>query len=318
MLDQSAQNVLGTASTNYWEATPTTTTTTAPTSTTTTGEVRTPDASGWLGVPYALPGTTTGTTTTAPAVDQTVVQRSNLQKSIQKLVGDAMGVYDSLYSNLGTAAASQKQQLEQQFGQQESEMQQQFSQELPRIGTAYAGRGAYDSSWRINAEGAARDQMLNQLRGLGMERAAQMSSLGKSVMEQEAQFKSGQDALNRVLADLSTTTDVEKLSALQTDIQKRISELEAAKAGLQSQEAFTQRFQQIGGPSSRTGQVKAIVDNILGGSAAPELKQSVAAGFIQSSGLSAEEQDSLIQYLNGAVDRLATPTAPVAPTAPTA
>lgn len=292
-----------------------------PTSTTssttgTTGEVRTPDASGWLGVPYALPGSST-TPATAPAVDQTTQQRTSLQSNIKNLVGQALGIYDTLYGNLGQAAASQKKQLEQQYGLQEQGMQQEFAQEMPRIGTSYAGRGAYDSSWRVNAELAARDQMLKQLQGLGLERGAQMSALGKSVAEQEAQFKVGQDALNRALADLSSTTDLDKLNALQTDIQKRISELEASKAGLQSQEAFTQKFQQIGGPSDRAGQVKATIDNILGGAAAPGLKQSVAAGFIQSSGLSKEEQDNLIQYLNSAIDRLST-SAPATPTTPTA
>lgn len=272
--------------------------------------------------PAGPTGISTGTTTTPStpstadiAAQQQGAQISNLKKNIQNLVGNAMGVYETLYGNLGAAAASQKKQLEEQFGQQESQMQQQFSQELPRIGTAYAGRGAYDSSWRINAEQAAKDQMLNQLKSLGMERTAQMSSLGKSVMEQEAAFKTGQDALNRYLADIQGITDIDKLSALQTDVQKRISELEQAKAGLQSQETFTQKFQQIGGPSSRTGQVKAIVDNILSGAAAPELKQSVAAGFIQASGLSPQEQDVLIQYLNSSIDRLATPTTPTTPTA---
>lgn len=259
--------------------------------------------------------TTTPSTLSAPVVDQSIVQANNLKSNIKNLIGNALGVYDTLYSNLGAAAASQKKQLEQQFGQQESQMQQQFSQELPRIGTAYAGRGAYDSSWRTNAENAARDQMLNQLQSLGMERTAQMSSLGKSVMEQEAAFKAGQDALNRNLAGLNDITDINQLNTLQTDIQKRISDLQQAKAGLQSQEAFTQKFQQIGGPSDRSSQVKAIVDNILGGAAAPELKQSVATGFIQSSGLSPAEQDTLIQYLNSTIDRLATPTTSTTPTA---
>ena len=249
------------------------------------------------------------------AAQQQAAQVANIKKNIQNLVGNAMGVYESLYGNLGQAAASQKKQLEQQFGQQESELQQQFSQELPRIGTAYAGRGAYDSSWRINAEQAARDQMLNQLQGLGREREAQMGTLGRSVSEQEAQFKMGQDALTRSLDELSATSDVERLGALQSDIQRRISELQASRAGLQSQEAFVNRFQQIGGPSSRAGQVKAVIDNILGGAANPQLKQSVASGFIQSSGLPAEDQNALMQYLNMGVEQLTAPQTTTAPTA---
>lgn len=286
-------------------------------STTSTGEVRTPDATGWMGVPYALPGGTTQTTSLTAdqlAAQQQAAQRSTLQKGIQKLVGDALGVYDSLYGSLGQAAAGQKRQLEEQFGREEAGLQQQFSQEMPRIGTAYAGRGAYDSSWRINAEQAAANQFKGQLENLGAERFGQMAALGQKVKEQEAQFKVGQDALNRVLAELGTTTDVEKLTALQTDIQKRISELQAQQATLQAPEAFVSTFQGIGGPSSRAGQVKATIDNILAGAAAPELKQNVAAGFIQSSGLTDQEKNDLVTYLNTAIDRMVTP----ATTAPTA
>lgn len=271
--------------------------------------------------PAGPTGSTTTTSTpiqnvqgTTPVVDPMAAQRSALQKNITKLVGDAMGVYDSLYGSLGQAAAGQKQQLEQQFGREEAGLQQQFASEMPRIGTAYAGRGAYDSSWRMNAEQAAADQFRGQLENLGAERFGQMAALGQKVKEQEATFKVGQDALNRALAELGTTTDVEKLTALQTDIQKRISELQAQQATLQSPEAFVSTFQGIGGPSSRAGQVKATIDNILAGAAAPELKQNVAAGFIQSSGLSDQEKNDLVTYLNTAVERLTAP-ATVAPTA---
>lgn len=285
----------------------------APTPSTPTGTTRTPDASGWLGVPYAMPGATTGSASasTQAAVDPMVAQRSSLQSNIKNLVGQALGVYDSLYGSLGQAAAGQKRQLEQQFGREEAALQQQFASEMPRIGTSYAGRGAYDSSWRMNAEQEAARQFQDQLQNLGAERTGQMAALGQKVKEQQATFQVGQDALNRALAELSTTTDVEKLNALKTDIQKRISELQGQQASLQSPEAYVSTFQGIGGPSDRAGQVKATIDNILAGAAAPELKQNVASGFIQSSGLTDQEKNDLVNYLNTTIDKLTAP----APTA---
>lgn len=249
------------------------------------------------------------------AAQQQTAQINNLKKGISNLIGESLNIYSSLYGGLGEAFSGKKKQLEEQYGREEQSMQQEFTQELPRIGTAYAGRGAYDSSWRINAEQAAGDRFKSQLDTLGAERRDTMATLGKSFKEQEAQLKVGEEAINRLMADLASTTDLDKLTTIQNEITKRISDLKATSASLQSPETYMAAYQGIGGPTSRAGQVKATVDNILAGQAPAQLKQSVAAGFIQSSGLSPEEQDVLIQYLNTSIDNIAAPTTPTNTTA---
>lgn len=244
------------------------------------------------------------------AAQQQAAQINNLKKGISNLIGESLNIYSSLYGGLGEAFSGKKKQLEEQYGREEQSMQQEFTQELPRIGTAYAGRGAYDSSWRINAEQAAGDRFKSQLDTLGAERRDTMAALGKSFKEQETQLKVGEEAINRLMADLASTTDLDKLTTIQNEITKRISDLKATSASLQSPETYMAAYQGIGGPTSRAGQVKATVDNILAGQAPAQLKQSVAAGFIQSSGLSPEEQDVLIQYVNTSIDNIATPTTP--------
>ena len=235
----------------------------------------------------------------APAVVNTqAAQRSGLQKNIQKLIGNAMSVYDSLYGNLGTAAASQRQALESKFGKETGALGEQFTQEIPRIGQAYAGRGAYDSSWRTNAENAAKSAFEGQLQGLGEQKIAEMGKIGQEVSTQEAEFGAGQSALNRALALVPQTTDVTELTNLQTEIQKQIDNLRTQRAGLQSQESFVQRFQQLAPAPDRMANLSRTLTNIINGQAPNALKQSVAAQIIASSGLTPEEQQQALTNFN--------------------
>jgi len=225
-------------------------------------------------------------------------QRSGLQKNIQKLIGNAMSVYDSLYGNLGTAAASQRQALESRFGKETGALGEQFTQEIPRIGQAYAGRGAYDSSWRTNAENAAKSAFEGQLQGLGEQKIAEMGKIGQEVATTEAEFGAGQSGLNRALALVPQTTDVTELTNLQTEIQKQIDNLRTQQAGLQSQESFVQRFQQLAPASNKVSNLSRTLTNIINGEAPTALKQSVASQIIASSGLTPEEQQQALANFN--------------------
>lgn len=232
------------------------------------------------------------------AAQQQTAQRSGLQKNIQKLIGNAMGVYDSLYGNLGTAAASQRQALESRFGKETGALGEQFTQEIPRIGQAYAGRGAYDSSWRTNAENAAKSAFEGQLQGLGEQKIAEMGKIGQEVATTEAEFGAGQSGLNRALALVPQTTDVTELTNLQTEIQKQIDNLRTQQAGLQSQESFVQRFQQLAPASNKVSNLSRTLTNIINGEAPTALKQSVASQIIASSGLTPEEQQQALANFN--------------------
>jgi len=257
---------------------------------------------GPTGVTEPAPAPVQGTTTT---YDPMVEQRTNLQKSIQKLVGDTMSVYDSLYGNLNTAASGQRQALESRFARETGSLGEQFTQEIPRIGQAYAARGAYDSSWRGNAEETARKGFESQLQGLGEEQRASMAKIGQEVSTQEAQFRTGQEGINRVLAQLPNVTDVNELTALQNELQKRIDDLRASQAGLQSQEAYIQRFQQLAPSSDRMAQLQSTLSRIIAGEAPGALKQSVGAQIIGSSGLTEEEKAQVLTDFNAQVSQTA-------------
>ena len=295
-----ASSFLGQAQQNYWSNTPTSTAPTPKPS-------NVPQVSNLadLNIDYfGMQPTQTqtpvqqGPSPEQIAVQQQAAQRSSLQKGIQKLVGDAMGVYDSLYGNLNTAAASQRQALESRFSRETGALGEQFTQEIPRIGQAYAARGAYNSSWRGGAESRAKKAFEGQLAGLGEQQKAEMGKIGQEVATREAEFGAGQAALNRALALVPQTTDITELTNLQTEIQKQIDNLRTQQAGLQSQEAFVQRFQQLAPASDRMAQLSRTLSTIIQGEAPVPLKQSVAAQIIGSSGLTPEEQQQALTNFN--------------------
>lgn len=253
--------------------------------------------------------TPTGIQNTPPpppvVVDPSIAQRTDLRKGIQNLVANAMGVYDTLYGNLNTAAASQKQALESKYATETGALGEQFSQQIPQIGQAYAARGAYDSSFRTNAEEAARKAFENQLQGIGQEKIASMGKIGQEVTSQEAQFKLGQANINDYLAKIPGTTDITELTKIQTELQKRINELKASASGLQSQEANVERFNQLVANPERMAQLQKTLAPIIAGEAAPQLKQSVGAQIIYNSGLTEQEKIQALTDFNSAINLIA-------------
>lgn len=260
-----------------------------------------PAATGTTLQPAAPTGTTTATsepTGTASVVDQTAAQRSSLKTGITNLISETLGIYDSLFGNLGTAAASQAKALGEKYARETGALNEQFAQEIPRIGQAYAGRGAYDSSWRIGAEQEAKKNLETQLAGVMETYKTAGQKLGQDVATQEAQFKGGQTSLNEMLARLPNITDINELNALEAEIRKIKTQLGTSAAGLQSQEAYMQRFEQLAPTTDRTAQLRQTLSTIIRGGAPTPLKQSVAAQVIGSSGLTPEEQQTLLNEVN--------------------
>lgn len=300
-LGSKAGTLLGYGQEQYWGNTP------APRSTTQTPS-NVPQIENLADVTAAVNQLGSGTTSNVMqqagpspeqiAAQQQVAQRSNIQKGISKLTGDLLNVYDLLFGNLQTAGASQRQALEEKYGKEKQSLGEQFAQEIPRIGQAYAARGAYSSSWRGRAEQTAQERFNKELAGLGEEYKTAGQKIGQEVLTKEAEFKAGQQNVRDLMARLPGITDINELTTLQTEIQNKINELQASAAGLQSRESFMQRFEQLAPSNQRTAQIRQTLSTIIQGEAPTQLKQSVAAQIIGSSGLSPEEQQALLNEVN--------------------
>lgn len=220
-------------------------------------------------------------------------QKGQLRGSISGLIDQALGVYDTLYGNARTAAQSQRGLLEQRYNKETGSLTDQFNAELPKIGRSFAGRGAYDSSYRIEGEAEAGKQFQNQLTDLETQKQADQAKIGQALMEQEAQFGTGKSLLDLTRSQLPQVSDINELMSVQNEINRKIAELRGSAAGLQSQEAYQQRFGQIAPTGDRMAQLSATLSNIVNGQAPAALKRAVAQQVIGSAGLPEEEKQQL-------------------------
>jgi hypothetical protein len=172
---------------------------------------------------------------------------------------------------------------------------------LPKIGRAYAGRGAYDSSYREGAEEQATQGFENQIGDISMQRDEDAAKIGQALREQEAQFGSQKGLLQTIQGRLGETNDVNELTQLRNEMDRRIAELSASRAGNQSRESQMQRFNQLAPAGDRMGQLSQTLSSVINGQAPGPLKRAVAQQIIGSAGLPKREQDQLLQQVNSQI-----------------
>lgn len=228
-------------------------------------------------------------------------KRSELRTNIQNLINNSLGIYDSLYGNARTAAASQRQALDKRYDTETGALSEQFTQELPKIGQSYAGRGAYDSSYRMGAENAAQKGYEGQLNTLSTQRQADAAKIGQALAEQEAQFEMGKSKIGLLGGRLGEIQDINELTQLRNEMDNRIAELNASRAGLQSQEAYRQKFAGLAPATDRLAGLKTQLSTLIQGQAPGPLKRAVAEQIIGSAGLTEEEKAQLTGIVNSQI-----------------
>ena len=220
-------------------------------------------------------------------------KRNQLREGIQNLIGQSQSIYDTLFGNVRSAAQSQRQALDKRFNEETGTLTEQFNQELPKIGQSYAGRGSYDSTYRTGAEEVAKKGFEGQIKTIGNQREADSAKIGQALLEQEAQFSAGKSLLGTMQSRLGEVTDINELTQLRNDLDKRVAELTSSQAGNQTREAYIQKFSQLAPANSRINELKTSLSTLINGAAPGPLKKAVAEQIIGSAGLSPEEEDQL-------------------------
>lgn len=225
-------------------------------------------------------------------------QRSGLREGIRNLLTSAGNVYKSLYGGLETMAAGQKGQLEKQYGENVGQIADQFSSELPKIGQAYAARGAYDSTFRTGAEELANQAYGKQLTGLAQEQQSALGKIGSAYQTERAKYGAGETALQSIGSRLGDVTDLGELTSIRNAIESKIGELQTAQAGLGTEAQNIATTQAFAPMTDRFAQASQTIQNIVRGQAPPLLKKQIANQIIVNSNLSEEEQKQLQSIVN--------------------
>lgn len=220
-------------------------------------------------------------------------KKSQLRGSISGLIDQALGVYDTLYGNVRSAAGSQRKALDDRFDKETGRLTDQFNAELPKIGRAYAGRGTYDSTYRMGAEDTAGTQFKGQLEDIGTTYQADQAKIGQELMAQEANIGTGRSLLDLTKGKLGEVTDLNELMATQNEINRKIAELRGTAQSTGTQEAYQAKFGELAPAADRMSTLQSQLTNIINGQAPAALKRAVAQQIIGSSGLPEDQKNQL-------------------------
>lgn len=245
-----------------------------------------------------LPGQPTGTTTTtndtaAAKAAEDARKAADLRNTITGTIGNLQNVYNQLYGDIAAAAQSQRDVLEKRFGRETGALGEQFTSEFPKIGRAYAARGAYSSSYRQDAQEAAQKAFQRQLEDIQMQREQDAANIGQFLAREQGKIQAEQGILGKTLGELGKATDINELTQLRNSIDRQIADVQAQRGGTQSQEAYLQRFQTIAPASDRLANLQATLTNIIQGAAPTATKQAITNQIIGSAGLSPQEEEQL-------------------------
>lgn len=225
-------------------------------------------------------------------------QRQQIRGTIGGLIDQALGVYDTLYGNVRGAAQSQRKLLEDRYSKETGALTDQFNAELPKIGRAYAGRGAYDSSFREGSEATAGEGFKNQLGTLQTGYESDRAKVGQELMAQEANIGTQRSLLDLTRGKLGEVSDINELKNTQNDIQRRIAELQGQARTIGTQEAYSAKFGELAPAADRMATLQTQLTNIVKGSAPGQLKKMVAEQIIGSSGLPDEQKQQLTAQIS--------------------
>jgi len=238
-----------------------------------------------------------GPTAAQIAAQQAAAQRAaeeqaktNARNTISGLIDQAIGVYDTLYGNVRGAASEQKANLLNRYNTETGELTKQFNNELPVVGRQYAGRGLYDSGFRVDAENAATDQFNTQISGIGRQYEDDRAKIGADLAAQEAELGTGKSLLDLTRSRLGQVTDLNELMATQDAVNQKIAELQGKTQTTGSRSSYLNRFNQVAGSGDRLAGLKSTLTNIIQGAAPAPLKKAIANQIIGSSGLTDEEK----------------------------
>ena len=228
-------------------------------------------------------------------------QKTQIRNTLTGNIGNLQNLYNQLFGDISTSQASQRQQLEQRFGRETSNLGEQFTSEFPKIGMGYAGRGAYSSSYRQDAEAAAQKQFQKQLEDIRLQKESDAEKIGRYVAQEQAKIQAQQGLLNTSLGRLGNITDLNELKQLRNSIEAQIADVTSRRAGEQSQAAYLQRFQELAPATDRMNNLRATLSNIIQGAAPVGIKQQVTQQIISSAGLSPEEERLLNQEITSQI-----------------
>ena len=237
----------------------------------------------------------------AAAAAEEAAKQARIQQSrdaITGLVGSITGVYDALYGDINNVAKDKTAQLETKYGREIGNLTDEFNSQFPLIGQNYAGRGAYDSGYRIEAEDRATGGYKRSLGDINYNKKQDLSKLGQEIAVTQADINANKGGVQAILAQIGAINDENALTNLRNELDTKLRTVQASRAGNMSQSAYMQRLNQTVPGAARAGEIRANLQNVLKSAIPTALKRSVATQLVNGAGVDPEIAAALMGEIN--------------------
>lgn len=238
----------------------------------------------------------------AGGVDQyAAAQQAKLadaRNAVSNLVGSITGVYDALYGDIGNVAREKTAQLESTYGRQIDNLTGEYNDMFPTIGKGYSARGAYDSSYRQDAEATANRGFQRSLGDVNANKQQDLAKVGQYIAQTQADINAQKGGVTSILDQIGGIEDENTLTNLRNELDTKLRTLQASRAGNQSQAQYLSTLNQTVPGASRAGEIRTNLQNVLTSAVPTALKRSVATQLVNGAGLDPSVAQALMGEIN--------------------
>jgi hypothetical protein len=221
-------------------------------------------------------------------------QAEALKNPLKNLIGSITGVYDALYGDVNVAAADKVNQVQQVYGQDVGDLTNQFNEQFPAIGRAYSARGTGSSSYRTDAEETAKGGFNRTLTSRGRTRDNDLAAVGSTVAQQQAEINAQKGLYGSMIGMIDQSQNPEELTQLQNELNRKIAELNASRAGLQSRASYLSTLNAAVPGGSQLPALRESLSNIIKSQVPGQVKLAIGTQLIQNAGLSPAQAEAAI------------------------
>ncbi len=225
-----------------------------------------------------------------------------LRSNITGLVNTTKDIFNGRYGLVDAAAADQTNNLNKRFTDESSDITGQVTNESEQAGGAFAARGTRDSSDYGNAVDDIKEGGAKQIRTLGQELEDNLGKVGSFAASEKKKFDAEKQGLDAIVSHLAESTDPDELTTIRNQLDAKITELKGGEADYNTGGQNRAALEQIAPSGKRAQQLVTTLQSIVGSSADPGLKKTIAERLVNSAGLNPDEADKLLQQFSGQID----------------
>ena len=199
---------------------------------------------------------------------------SGLMKLFEEAFTMAMGKVDTL-------AGSKRGEVSEKYTGEKDSLSRNFGDTSNTIDNQFSGRNAFNSSYRANEQGVAKDAFDDAFSGLGRAEETDLSSIGQFADTQKAELNA-----SRPTYDLNDYNEVDDVLNIKQNVDQAVKNLGVTNAGLGTNSQFRQSLDRIAPKTAHKGNatLKAQLDRLAQTNANPQAKRFIAEQTISDAG----------------------------------